>query len=71
MKRSLSVVVLLLAALVSQAQILVTREDRERAEALVSQMSLQEKCALITGQDDGFHTAAKFPFLCANSALIE
>ena len=58
MKRSLSVVVLLLAALVSQAQILVTREDRERAEALVSQMSLQEKCALITGQDDGFHTAA-------------
>ena len=43
MKRSLSVVVLLLAALVSQAQILVTREDRERAEALVSQMSLQEK----------------------------
>ena len=58
MKRSLSVVVLLLAALVSQAQILVTREDRERAEALVSQMSLQEKCTLITGQDDGFHTAA-------------
>lgn len=57
MKRSLSVVVLLLAAIVSQAQILVTREDRERAEALVSQMSLQEKCALITGQVDGFHTA--------------
>ena len=53
---------LLLSALAAQAQIYVTREDRERAEALVQQMTLEEKCALITGQDDGFHTAA-FPRL--------
>ena len=58
MKRTLIIAVLLLAATLGQAQILITREDRERAQALVEQMTLQEKCALITGQDDGFHTAA-------------
>ena len=58
MKRTLAVVVLMLAAFVSQAQICITREDRERAEALVGQMTLEEKCALISGQDDGFYTAA-------------
>ena len=58
MKRTLLIAALMLAATLSQAQILITREDRERAEALVEQMTLQEKCALITGQDDGFHTAA-------------
>ena len=59
MKKTLLLAVLLLCAYMSGiAQIYVTREDRERAEALVEQMTLQEKCALITGQDDGFHTAA-------------
>ncbi|MBO6170194.1 MAG: glycoside hydrolase family 3 C-terminal domain-containing protein [Bacteroidales bacterium] len=58
MKRTLLLTVLLLSAFAAQAQIQITREDRERAEALVEQMTLQEKCALITGQDDGFHTAA-------------
>ena len=43
MKRTLAVVVLMLAAFVSQAQICITREDRERAEALVGQMTLEEK----------------------------
>lgn len=31
---------------------------RERAEGLVSEMTLEEKVLLVAGQDDGFHTAA-------------
>ena len=58
MKRAILIAILMLCASLAQAQILITREDRERAAALVEQMTLQEKCALITGQDDGFHTAA-------------
>ena len=58
MKRTLILSILLLCTTLAQAQIQITREDRERAEALVEQMTLEEKCALITGQDDGFHTAA-------------
>ena len=58
MKRTLLLTILMLSATWAQAQIMITREDRERAEALVEQMTLEEKCALITGQDDGFHTAA-------------
>ena len=58
MKRILILAALVLAGSFVQAQTYITREDRERAQALVEQMTLQEKCALITGQDDGFHTAA-------------
>ena len=59
MKR-LAVAVLLLATLLpARAQsYFVIREDRERAEKLISQMTLEEKCTLIAGQYDGFHTAA-------------
>lgn len=31
---------------------------RERAESLVSKMTLEEKASLVSGQVDGFHTAA-------------
>ena len=58
MKKTLLIASMMLCFTLAQAQIQITREDRERAEALVEQMTLQEKCALITGQDDGFHTAA-------------
>lgn len=36
----------------------ISSQDKDRAEALVSLMTLEEKCLLITGQNDGFHTAA-------------
>ena len=58
MKRILATTVLVLLGLSAAAQIMITREDRERAEALVEKMTLEEKCALVTGQEDGFHTAA-------------
>lgn len=54
----LSALVLLAGTAYLTAQTMITREDRERAQALVKQMTLKEKCSLITGQDDGFHTAA-------------
>lgn len=40
------------------AQPVITQKDRDRAAGLVSKMTLQEKCLLIAGQVDGFHTAA-------------
>lgn len=58
MKKTLIIAILMLAAGVAQAQIQISVEDREKAASLVKQMTLEEKCALITGQDDGFHTAA-------------
>lgn len=58
MKRTIAIVVMLLAAVLGKAQISISSDDRDRAIALVKQMTLEEKCALITGQDDGFHTAA-------------
>ena len=36
----------------------VTKADRDRAAGLVRQMTLEEKCMLISGQADGFHTYA-------------
>ena len=36
----------------------ISQADRERAAFLVSQMTLKEKCTLIAGTGDGFHTAA-------------
>ena len=58
MKRILTITILMSLGLVAAAQTMITREDRERAQALVEKMTLQEKCAIVTGQDDGFHTAA-------------
>jgi len=49
---------LLLISFVSSAQYVISAEDRARAASLVGRMTLEEKCALITGQVDGFHTAA-------------
>ncbi len=42
----------------SAAVPVITKADKERAAALVEKMTLEEKCLLITGQVDGFHTAA-------------
>ena len=36
----------------------ISDADRSRASGLVGQMTLEEKCLLIAGCDDGFHTAA-------------
>lgn len=36
----------------------ITQDDRKRAETLVSRMTLEEKCLLVAGQIDGFHTYA-------------
>ncbi|MBO4475435.1 MAG: glycoside hydrolase family 3 C-terminal domain-containing protein [Bacteroidales bacterium] len=59
MRKLVSVVaILLLACMAGRAQYVISAEDRARAAALVEKMTLEEKCALITGQDDGFHTAA-------------
>ena len=35
----------------------ITQSDRDRAAELVKKMTLEEKCLLIAGQVDGFHTA--------------
>ena len=49
---------LLLATLALAQPYIVTQSDKDRAADLVSQMTLDEKIALISGKDDGFHTAA-------------
>lgn len=36
----------------------ISKADRDRAAGLVKQMTLEEKCLLIAGQADGFHTYA-------------
>lgn len=38
------------------AQPRITSADKERAASLVKQMTLEEKCALLSGYQDGFHT---------------
>lgn len=48
----------LLGGIAVLAQNVIGLQDRERAASLVKQMTLEEKCALITGQQDGFYTAA-------------
>lgn len=58
MKRTLLTTILMLTCLGAAAQIVISVDDREKAADLVKQMTLEEKCALITGQIDGFHTAA-------------
>ncbi len=57
MKRIIIIAAVLLAAVGAQAQV-ISSDDIDRARALVRQMTLEEKCALITGHEDGFHTAA-------------
>ena len=47
-----------MACVAGHAQYVISDKDRARAASLVEQMTLEEKCALITGQIDGFHTAA-------------
>ncbi|MBR3074445.1 MAG: glycoside hydrolase family 3 C-terminal domain-containing protein [Bacteroidales bacterium] len=59
MKRLIvSILLMLTGAAGAYAQYVISAEDRARAASIVEKMTLQEKCALITGQDDGFHTAA-------------
>ncbi|MBQ7622920.1 MAG: glycoside hydrolase family 3 C-terminal domain-containing protein [Bacteroidales bacterium] len=48
----------LLCGALCLAQTTISVSDRERAAELVSKMTLEEKCLLIAGQVDGFHTAA-------------
>lgn len=40
------------------AQPVISQADKDRAASIVKQMTLEEKCLLIAGQVDGFHTAA-------------
>lgn len=47
-----------LSAFALSAQPKITQADKDRAADLVSKMTLEEKCLLVAGQDDGFHTAA-------------
>lgn len=47
-----------LTAAALSAQPKITQADKDRAADLVSKMTLEEKCLLVAGQDDGFHTAA-------------
>ena len=59
MKRAIiSIAIAALSFMTLQAQPVISQADKDRAEGLVKQMTLQEKCLLIAGQDDGFHTAA-------------
>ncbi len=57
MKRTLITLAALALALVSvKAQPVVTQADKDRAAALVKQMTLEEKCKLISGQREEFYT---------------
>lgn len=47
----------------------ITRQDRDRAAELISKMTLEEKCRLISGQIDRFHTYA-IPRLGVRSVLF-
>lgn len=58
MKKAILLSLFILAAGFAQAQIKISEQDREKAASMVKQMTLEEKCALIAGQYDGFHTAA-------------
>ena len=57
MKRTVITLAALALALVSvNAQPVVTQADKERAAALVKQMTLEEKCKFISGQREEFYT---------------
>ena len=49
---------LLLAILAFAQPYIITQSDKDRAAEIVSRMTLDEKIALISGKDDGFHTYA-------------
>ncbi len=49
---------LLLANLSFAQPYIITQKDKDRASEIVSKMTLDEKIALISGKDDGFHTCA-------------
>ena len=50
----------LLAAVPMQtpAQAVICQKDKDRACEIVDRMTLEEKCLLVAGQIDGFHTQA-------------
>ncbi len=48
---------LCVSALLSAQPYVIKDSDTQRAKKLVSQMTVDEKIALISGKDDGFHTA--------------
>ena len=48
---------ILLTSVLIYAQPIISQSDKDRAADLVSKMTLEEKCLLIAGQVDGFHTA--------------
>jgi len=54
----ITILSLLFAATVSAQPYIITQQDKDKAAQLVSQMTLDEKIDLISGKDDGFHTAA-------------
>ncbi len=49
---------LLSATLAFTQPYVITQRDKDRAAEIVSRMTLDEKIALISGKDDGFHTCA-------------
>ena len=49
---------LLFATLAFAQPYIITQSDKDRAAEIVSKMTLDEKIALISGKDDGFHTCA-------------
>ena len=59
MRKVLTVLAVLAASTaLASGQILIKDSDSQRAAALVKQMTLEEKCLLVAGASDGFHTAA-------------
>lgn len=57
MKKTVMALTALTAAFVSvNAQPMVTQADKDRAASLVRQMTLEEKCKLISGQREEFYT---------------
>lgn len=55
--KKLVAILLILASLVAKAQVQITPADKERASALVKQMTLEEKCRFIAGARS-FYTVA-------------
>ncbi len=57
-KLVLTAAAFLLASFAFSQPYIITPSDKDRAAEIVSRMTLDEKIALISGKDDGFHTAA-------------
>ncbi|MCQ2156379.1 MAG: glycoside hydrolase family 3 C-terminal domain-containing protein [Bacteroidales bacterium] len=56
MKRILTTAIIALTTFSAFAQPAISQADRDRAASLVKKMTLEEKCRLISGQIDRFHT---------------